>query len=74
MIVVEIYNDTYCVYMHTNKINNKKYVGMTCQRPEKRWNSGNGYKSCTLFYRAIEKYGWDGFEHEIIASDRKSVV
>lgn len=67
---METYNDTYCVYVHTNKINNKKYVGITIHgnNPEKRWKHGNGYKAQKYFYRAIEKYGWDGFEHDIVAS------
>lgn len=60
---------TYCVYMHINKINGKKYVGQTCQKPENRWANGCGYKTQKYFYRAIEKYGWDGFEHEIVASN-----
>lgn len=68
---MEIYNGTYCVYMHTNKINGKKYVGQTVHgdRPHKRWDNGNGYKKCPYFYRAIQKYGWDNFEHEIIANN-----
>lgn len=65
---MEIYNGTYCVYVHTNKINGKMYVGQTCQKPEVRWKNGFGYVRCCHFYRAIQKYGWDGFEHEIIAS------
>ena len=65
----EIYNDTYCVYAHINKTNGKIYIGQTCQKPEYRWNSGKNYNECTYFYNAIEKYGWDGFDHEIIASN-----
>lgn len=69
IIMSEIYNGVYYVYMHTNKINGKKYVGQTSQKPEKRWNDGKGYKNCSYFYKAIKKYGWDGFYHEIIASN-----
>lgn len=55
------------LYVHTNKINNKRYVGITCQNPRTRWGSnGNGYKKSPLFYRAIQKYGWENFKHEII--------
>lgn len=57
----------YCVYIHTNIINNKKYIGMTGQRPESRWgNNGYKYKESPYFYNAIQKYGWDNFKHEII--------
>lgn len=68
---MEIYNDTYCVYIHTNKINGKRYVGQTINgnNINKRWSNGLGYKTCTAFYRAIQKYGWDSFEHEIVASN-----
>lgn len=56
----------YCVYCHTNRINGKKYVGITSQRPEKRWRNGNGYRNNEYFFRAIEKHGWHNFAHEIL--------
>jgi hypothetical protein len=37
--------NTYLIYKHTNIINNKVYIGQTCQvnNPEIRWRNGNGY-------------------------------
>lgn len=58
--------NNYCIYIHKNKINNKVYVGQTCQNPEKRWRYGHGYKNCPRFFSAIKKYGWNNFEHFII--------
>lgn len=62
----EINERKYCVYMHRNIINNKVYVGQTGTAVEDRWQNGKGYKGCTLFERAINKYGWDNFEHTIL--------
>ena len=51
--------NNYCVYMHVNKINNKKYIGITKQKtPESRWGAnGVNYKGSPHFYAAIKKYG-----------------
>ena len=62
----------YCIYLHRNKINGKVYIGQTCQKPEKRWNYGHGYKNCPRFYSAIVSYGWSNFEHIILEDNLTS--
>ena len=57
---------TYIVYMHISP-SEKKYIGITSLPTEKRWKNGNGYKKQPYFHRAINKYGWDNFQHIIIA-------
>lgn len=54
------------IYQHINKINGKRYIGQTSQNEERRWRHGDGYVDSPKFYRAIQKYGWDNFSHEII--------
>ena len=60
--------NNYTVYKHVNKTNSKVYIGITSQTTEQRWKNGKGYKSM-YFERAINKYGWNGFEHIIIAQN-----
>lgn len=52
------------VYKHTAP-NGKVYIGITGQKPEYRWDNGNGYRA-KYFTRAIKKYGWNNFKHEIL--------
>lgn len=62
-------NQKFKVYIHTSP-HGKKYVGITSQRPEKRWgNNGSGYVDNKHFYSAIQLYGWDNFKHEIVAEN-----
>ena len=68
MILITSKRRNYTVYIHTNKVNGKRYVGITRQSVQERWRDGKGYKHCVLFDRAIKKCGWDGFNHEIYAS------
>ena len=58
----------YTVYMHKNKINDKVYIGITSQKINLRWRKGKGYKDCK-FRNAIDKYGWDNFEHIILCQN-----
>lgn len=58
---------TWTVYCHVNKTNGKMYIGITHHSdPRLRWGRGSSYKHCSRFYRAIKKYGWNGFEHLIL--------
>ena len=60
----------YSVYMHKNKTNQKVYIGLTKQIPQQRWRSnGEGYKTQPKFWKAIQKYGWDNFEHIILKTN-----
>ena len=56
----------YTVYVHISP-NGKRYYGTTKLKVKKRWRRGNGYKNNKYFTEAIEKYGWDNFEHIIVA-------
>ena len=54
------------VYEHISP-SGKIYVGITSLAPKARWENGSGYVKCKAFYKAIQKYGWDKIEHNIIA-------
>lgn len=56
---------TYLVYRHIAP-NGKSYIGITKQNADRRFQNGYGYKSQIVFWRAIQKYGWDSFKHEIL--------
>jgi len=58
-----------CVYVVTNRLNGKKYVGQTWLSVERRWlahcndaRSGRGF--CRVFHAAIRKYGPENFSVE----------
>lgn len=66
----------YKIYKHTCKVNGKSYIGQTSSVDIKneRWQNGAGYKQCIVFYRAIKKYGWDNFTHEIIEDNIETLA
>ena len=71
----------WCVYIHTCKVNNKVYVGITNQNPERRWRRGDGYLTKRkngqynqpLMAHAVLKYSdWDNDWEHIIFWDNLS--
>lgn len=54
----------YKLYVHISP-NGKRYYGITGINEKRRWNYGNGYKN-QHFQRAINKYGWENFEHIVL--------
>lgn len=68
--------NTWCVYMHTSP-SDKVYVGITCQKPKRRWRDGAGYLirdkngayHQPAMAHAILKYGWENFQHIIFAEN-----
>lgn len=57
----------YTVYKHVSP-SGKVYIGITKQKPEARWGrDGSGYKHSPHLRAAIKKYGWETFQHEILA-------
>ena len=66
-MAIQNQND-YCVYIHINKINGKEYIGITKQKPERRWQNGKGYAG-SRFENAIKKYGWESFYHLVVCSN-----
>lgn len=61
--------EQYCVYCHRNKTNGKRYIGQTKHQDNltRRWGTdGREYRRNQYFLRAINKYGWDNFDHFVI--------
>lgn len=56
------------VYCYTNRVNGKKYVGVTCTSLAARsGRNGKKYLECPYFGHAIQKYGWGSFLVEVLA-------
>lgn len=54
------------IYCYTSP-SGKKYIGKTkTTLKERAKNNAKGYKGCSAFYNAIQKYGWKNFEIEIL--------
>lgn len=58
------------IYIHINKINNKKYVGITKTSAERRWGfEGENYQGQSFYEKGIAPFGWDNFNHIILNDD-----
>lgn len=59
------------LYIHINKINNKKYVGITkYSNPIMRWGeNGTGYINSKFYDNGILQFGWENFEHILLNND-----
>lgn len=54
------------VYVHISP-SNKRYYGITSkENPNDRWKNGKNYKNNIHFTRAIERYGWNNFTHDVL--------
>lgn len=60
-------SDKYIVYKHTNTANGKVYIGITSTDIETLSGiNGKNYANNTLFNKAIKKYGWQAFAHDVL--------
>ena len=55
----------YKLYVHISP-SNKRYYGITYRKVQDRWNNGKGYTPNKHFTSAINKYGWENFQHIIL--------
>lgn len=63
----------YSIYLITNIINQKKYVGVTNNFLKRMREHRGCYNSRHCLYRAIKKYGWKNFLCEIIFQTKDSL-
>ena len=55
----------YSIYVHILP-DGKKYVGITSQDVEYRWQLGWGYVTNKPFFNAIKSFGWINIQHKVL--------
>ena len=61
---------TGCIYLFTNLINDKVYVGQTLHyKTRMKTHKDSGKNPKQYFSRAIRKYGWENFTKDILIDD-----
>ena len=55
------------IYLHRHKFSKRCYIGITIMKAVDRWGNGHGYRLQRYFGNAIAKYGWNQFDHYILA-------
>lgn len=65
---MKILNETKlpCIYLITNLINQKKYIGQTIRFKERVWEHENDSRSTMAIHQAISKYGGENFTIEVL--------
>lgn len=65
--------NTWTIYMYQFP-NGKKYIGKTKRTLSKRQGGSRfrGYESCTLVYRAMQKYGFENIKQEVLFKEKMS--
>lgn len=62
------------IYCYTSP-SGKKYVGQTIQTLNERAKyGGRGYKNCSVFWKAIQKYGFENFTVKILEEAEESLL
>jgi len=62
-------HEKWTIYCHTLKTDGRRYIGLTSHTMEKRWKEHikNSKSGRSYFQNAIRKYGYDAFEHKVLA-------
>lgn len=68
-------NKTWIIYKHTCRVNGFSYIGQTAaHKATYRWGrGGKWYTKQKAFWKAIQEFGWDNFDHEILESNITSL-